>query len=1038
MSRYARLTGVLLVAAAAAVGSAVQAAETAADKLFTQQPELAPAQVRGQAPPVAAADKPQAGGTTPLWIWGADDNHKYVLKKSFRGEFQAGRLKAACDNVVELFLNGQRVGGSDAWQEPLSADVQKMLRSGENVLTANVRNEGGPAGFVLQLVLTTTAGKSVEIVSDTSWQAADSEQPDQFTAVRKLHPLGEGPWGNAFNGSRAPSHEFHVLEGFQVERLFTVPKEQLGSWVSIARDNKGRLIVSDQDKQGLCRITPPPIGSNEPTRVERLDLKITAAHGMLYAFDALYLSINGGPGSGLYRARDTDGDDQFDELVKLSEFRGGGEHGPHALVLAPDGKSIYCICGNHTRPPFEPRDPAKPGYTSRIPTNWGEDLLLPRQWDANGHAVGILAPGGWIARTDPDGKTWDVFSIGYRNPYDMAFNADGELFAYDADMEWDMGMPWYRPTRVVHAADGSEFGWRSGTGKWPTWYVDSLPEVVDIGPGSPVGVTFGYGAKFPAKYQRALFCCDWTFGTMYAVHLEPSGASYTAVKEEFLSRSPLPLTDAVVGADGALYFTVGGRGTQSELYRVTYTGTDATAPADAHDPRHGELRALRHKLEAYHQPVADWAAAVDVAYPYLGHADRHIRYAARVALEQQNVNSWQGRVLQEANPEALITGAVGLARQGDKSLEPQLLEALGRLDYSRLTEFQRLELLRAYQLVFIRMGEPEEPARQRLVARLDPLFPASDDASNRELCTLLVYLRSPTIIGKTVALMQQPPKQVPPDLGDLLARNGGYAGAISAMHANYPDLMQEHYAFALRNAKTGWTLDQRKAYFQWFDRAHKWSGGASFQGFLRNIDREAFENASESERLAIEAFGARKPFQPPVLPMPAGPGREWTLADLTTLGEQGFKGRDFENGQKMFAAARCVICHRFGGDGGATGPDLTQLAGRFILKDLAEAIVDPSKVISDQYRAVVLQTNDGKVRTGRVVAETGEDLTFLANPEDPTKIERIRKSDIEEMQPAAASLMPKDLLKPLNEQEVRDLLAYLLSRGNKNDPMFKK
>ena len=147
-----------------------------------------------------------------------------------------------------------------------------------------------------------------------------------------------------------------------------------------------------------------------------------------------------------------------------------------------------------------------------------------------------LAPGGWIAKTDPEGKTWEIVSSGYRNSYDMDFNADGELFAYDADMEWDMGMPWYRPTRVVHAVSGSEFGWRSGTGKWPTYFADSVPPLVNIGPGSPVGVTFGYGTKFPAKYQKALYILDWTFGTIYAIHTEPDGASYTADQ----GRIPLP------------------------------------------------------------------------------------------------------------------------------------------------------------------------------------------------------------------------------------------------------------------------------------------------------------------------------------------------------------------------------------------------------------------------------------------------------------------------------------------------------------------
>src|SRR5690606_16354229 len=137
-----------------------------------------------------------------------------------------------------------------------------------------------------------------------------------------------------------------------------------------------------------------------------------------------------------------------------------------------DRKRLYVVCGNHTRPPIEPGDKnANEQLSSAIPTNWGEDLLLPRQWDARGHAVGIMAPGGWIAELDPEGKACRLISIGYRNAYDIAFNSDGELFAYDADMEWDMGMPWYRPTRIVHATGGSEFGWRSGTGKWPEYYI---------------------------------------------------------------------------------------------------------------------------------------------------------------------------------------------------------------------------------------------------------------------------------------------------------------------------------------------------------------------------------------------------------------------------------------------------------------------------------------------------------------------------------------------------------------------------------------
>ncbi len=104
-----------------------------------------------------------------------------------------------------------------------------------------------------------------------------------------------------------------------------------------------------------------------------------------------------------------------------------------------------------------------------------EGELLPHYNDSRGHAAGIMAPGGEILRSDDDGKTWKRVVAGFRNEYDFAFNADGELFTFDSDMEWDVGLPWYRPVRVNHCPLGAEFGWRNGSGKWPAYYFDSLP-----------------------------------------------------------------------------------------------------------------------------------------------------------------------------------------------------------------------------------------------------------------------------------------------------------------------------------------------------------------------------------------------------------------------------------------------------------------------------------------------------------------------------------------------------------------------------------
>jgi putative heme-binding domain-containing protein len=336
------------------------------------------------------------------------------------------------------------------------------------------------------------------------------------------------------------------------------------------------------------------------------------------------------------------------------------------------------------------------------------------------------------------------------------------------------------------------------------------------------------------------------------------------------------------------------------------------------------------------------------------------------------------------------------------------------------------------------MGEPSPIEGARVVGKLEAHFPSPGDFLNRELASLLVYLKAPGIAGKILKEMEAGDKSAADDMSDLLARNPGYGGTIVQMMKNRPEATNIWYAFVLRNLKTGWTLDQRKAYFRWLDKARGWSGGASYQGFINNIDKDAYDNATDTERLAVEAAGVHKPAPIKEIPKPKGPGRQWTLRELMTASALGQTGRNFANGQRAFAAARCIVCHRFGGEGGATGPDLTQAAGRFGFKDLVEATLDPSKVISDQYRASIVATTKGQVFTGRIVGESPEKLTILLDPEDSTKVVEVPRSEIDENIPSKISIMPEKLLNPLSKDEVLDLFAYILSRGDKNDPMFKK
>lgn len=831
-----------------------------------------------------------------------------------------------------------------------------------------------------------------------------------------LPDRGAAQKGAAGADEATPISRMAVRKDFKVERLYSVPRETQGSWVNLTFDPRGRLVVSDQYGK-LYRVTPPPIGGKpEDTKVETLDVELGRAHGLCFAFDSLYVVVAEGGGrrgkdkkkaastltTGLYRVAYDAKADTFGEVKKLRDIQGGGEHGPHAVIPHPDGKSLVVLAGNHTKLPRIDG--------SRLPPTWQEDHLLTRMWDANGHARGILAPGGWFCRIDPDGKTWEVISTGYRNQFDAAFNRDGELFTFDSDMEWDMNTPWYRPTRVTHATSGSEFGWRSGSGKWPVYYPDNLPPVVDIGPGSPTGVAFGYGARFPARYQDALYLCDWSYGKLYAVHLKADGASYTGEAEELLSGTPLPLTDlAVSPKDGALYFAIGGRNTQSGLYRITYVGKESTAPSKG-DPAGKEARALRRKLEAFHGKKDD--AAVKTAWPYLGDKDRFIRYAARVAVEHQDVATWQDKALAErGSPQASLTALLALVRCGDKALQPKVLEALGRIDWTKLDETQKLELLRGYGLAFIRMGKPDAATAAKVIKRFGPLFPGKGRDLNIELCNLLVYLEAPGVAKKALAQLDQ---------------------ALTQEE-------QMSYALALRELKAGWTMPQRQQYFRWFVKAGGYKGGNSFAGFVRMIKADAVRNLSKEDRATLQPILDLKPDtkSSAVAAKPRPFVKQWTVNELVPLVEKGLVKRDFDKGRRLFAETTCFSCHRFDNEGGSAGPDLTGVSGRFGARDLLESIIEPSKVISDQYAAVEIETAQGTIVTGRIVNLHGETININTDMLNPNAIKGVRRKDIESMKTSKVSMMPEGLIDTLNQEEVLDLMAYLMSRGKRDAKMFK-
>jgi putative heme-binding domain-containing protein len=827
--------------------------------------------------------------------------------------------------------------------------------------------------------------------------------------------LGDGPWGKlAFTGAKTAGagggggagvatavSAIKTLPDFEVEMLYSVPRDEQGSWVNMTPDPKGRLIVSDQ-YGALYRVTPGK--DAETTKVETIDAPIGEGQGLLYAYDALYVVVNRGQkyDSGLYRVTDTNGDDQFDKVELLKKLNGGGEHGPHAVKLGPDGM-LYVIAGNHTKPPegFNPASPLR---------NWDEDLLLPRNPDGNGHATGIMAPGGWVAKTDRDGKEWTLVCGGFRNQFDIDFNQDGELFTYDADMEWDTGTPWYRPTRVNHCFSAGEYGWRYGTGKWPEYMADSLGAVVNIGLGSPTGIAFGTGAKFPAKYQRALFLCEWTYGKLYAVHMNPNGSGYSGTFEVFTEGKPLPLTDVVVNTDGHLYFTIGGRKTQSGLYRVRYVGKESTAPAGPLvDEAATKARALRQSLEKFHGQADP--AAIAAAWPHLNSTDRHLRFAARCAVEHQDPKLWQEKALAETRTTAAIHLMIALARAGDKSQQGAIVNKLNSLPLERMNDEQLLATFRAYGLTFLRMGEPDSKLAESVAQRVFTVFPHQNEFVNREAASLLVYLKSPAVVAPTMKLL--------------------------ATGQTQEDQM--YYVFILRNITNLLNAEQRRAYFSWLNLAEtNYRGGASWKKFNQRIRQDAAEKLSAEERDSLKDVieGGQK-VEVVKLETTRQFVHNWQMEDLLPLLDQAESGRNFEKGKAAYIAAQCYKCHRFAGDGGDTGPDITGVVNRFNALYIAESVIVPSKAISDQYMSTTILTTDGEVLTGRIIDETDQAIRLRTDPfaRQPTEIP---KSKIEQRAKSPVSEMPQGQINILTKEEILDLIAYLRSGGNAEDKAFKK
>ena len=154
-------------------------------------------------------------------------------------------------------------------------------------------------------------------------------------------------------------------------------------------------------------------------------------------------------------------------------------------------------------------------------------------------------------------------------------------------------------------------------------------------------------------------------------------------------------------------------------------------------------------------------------------------------------------------------------------------------------------------------------------------------------------------------------------------------------------------------------------------------------------------------------------------------GQKMTAEQILEYHTKDDKGGNPEAGRALFDK-QCAICHRFGAIGKDVGPDLTTIASRFKKVDVLDSILWPSKVISDQYQAEMFELKDGKFVTGVIVRETAA-AVLVRTAESPDKPVPIPKGQIANREPSTVSLMPEGLLDGLSQDDVANLLAFVMA-----------